>query len=143
MMSAFFSKKIVSFYSKQKFRSCVSDFLVLFSVFVRYKVTFNEKNVLQTMRLESGFRIPPNWPKTRKNENDVTIFRHVVIINFFWCFLFLLSILFTGRSFMSISSLVLELWQLSSIRDWPEIQKWKYLCLSFSQYLETWASYGH
>ena len=37
--------------------------------------------------------------------------------------LFLLSSLVTGPSFMSISSLVLELWQFSFIRDWPEIRK--------------------
>ena len=33
------------------------------------------------------------------------------------------SSLVTGSSFMTISSLVLELWQFSFIRDWPEIQK--------------------
>ena len=33
------------------------------------------------------------------------------------------SILVTGPSFMSILSLVLELWQFSFIRDWPEIRK--------------------
>ena len=33
------------------------------------------------------------------------------------------SSLVTGSSFMSISSLVLELWQFSFIREWPEIQK--------------------
>ena len=37
--------------------------------------------------------------------------------------LFLLSSLVTARSFMSISSLVLESWQFSFIRDWPEIRK--------------------
>ena len=37
--------------------------------------------------------------------------------------LFLLSSLVTGPSFMSISLLVLELWQFSFIRDWPEIRK--------------------
>ena len=61
--------------------------------------------------------------KNRKNDNDVTHFRwrqrHI-----FWAFffLFLLSILGTGPSFMSISSLVLELWQFSFIRGWPEIR---------------------
>ena len=39
--------------------------------------------------------------------------------------LFLLSSLVTGPSFMSISSLVLELWQFLFIRDWPEIQKFE------------------
>ena len=43
--------------------------------------------------------------------------------NFFDVVLFFLSSLVTGPSFMSISSLVLELWQFSFIRDWPEIRK--------------------
>ena len=43
---------------------------------------------------------------------------------FFDAVLFLLSSLATGPSFMSISSLVLESWQFSFIRDyWPEIKK--------------------
>ena len=42
---------------------------------------------------------------------------------FFDVVLFLLSSLVTGPSFMSISSPVLELWQFSFIRDWPEIRK--------------------
>ena len=37
--------------------------------------------------------------------------------------LFLLSSLVIAPSFMSISSLVLELWQFSFLRDWPEIWK--------------------
>ena len=45
--------------------------------------------------------------------------------NFFDVALFLLSHLVTGLSFMSISSLVLELWQFSFIRNWPEILKSK------------------
>ena len=44
-------------------------------------------------------------------------------LNLFDVVLFLLSRLVTGPSFMSISPLVLELWQLSFIRDWPEIRK--------------------
>ena len=43
--------------------------------------------------------------------------------NFFDVVLFLLSILVTGPSFMSISPMVLELWQFSFIRDWSEIRK--------------------
>ena len=41
--------------------------------------------------------------------------------SFFDVVLLLLSILVTGSSFMSISSLVLKLWQFSYIRGWPEI----------------------
>ena len=37
--------------------------------------------------------------------------------------MFLLSSLVAGQSFMSMASLVLELWQFSFITDWPEIQK--------------------
>ena len=46
---------------------------------------------------------------------STSIFLEVVV--------FLLSSLVTGPSFMSISSLALELWQFSFIRDWPEIRK--------------------
>ena len=43
--------------------------------------------------------------------------------NFFDVILFLLSILVTVLSFLLIWPLVLELWQFSFIRDWPEIRK--------------------
>ena len=42
---------------------------------------------------------------------------------FFDVNLFLLWSLGTSPSFMSVSSLVLELWQFTFIRDWPENQK--------------------
>ena len=69
---------------------------------------------------------PPDYSdlaKNLKNDNGVTILRYDVIINFFDIVLFLLSNLVTGPSFMSISSPVLELWQFSFIRDWPESRK--------------------
>ena len=77
---------------------------------------------------------------TQENGNYITIcWHHVIVIFFFFFFfevvLFLLSGLVTDPSFMSISSLVLELWQFSFKRDWPEILK--YPCLNFVQYLET------
>ena len=67
---------------------------------------------------------PPDCSKLArnpKNDNEITIFWHDINVTFFDVVLFLLSRLVTGRSFMS--SLVLELWQFSFIRDWPEIQK--------------------
>ena len=51
--------------------------------------------------------------------HNLATWRHRQI---FWHF-FLLSSLVTGPSFMSISLLVLELWQSSFIRDWLEIRK--------------------
>ena len=50
-------------------------------------------------------------------------FANMTSSSIFWRFLFLLSSLVTGPCFTSISSLVLELWQFSYIRDWPEIWK--------------------
>ena len=128
-MSAFFCKKVAFFDQKRTFtpsnsvRRCVRDFLVLFSVFVRKKVTFTENITFADS--VSGIR-PPDCSKLTKNpktNNDFTIFRHDVNGNFFDVVLFLLLSLVTGPSF--ISSLVLELWQFSFIRDWltrnPEI----------------------
>ena len=83
---------------------------------------------MQTLCLESDLQTAPNWPKIRK----MTIQKMTMTSqfsnktspsNFFDAVLFLLSSLVTDPSFMSISSLVLELWQISFIRDWPEIQK--------------------
>ena len=58
-----------------------------------------------------------------KNDNDVTIYQHNAIVNFFKVVVFLLPSLVTGLSFKSISLLVLEVWQFSFVRDWSEIQK--------------------
>ena len=70
-------------YSKQQCESCVKDFLVMFSVFVRQKVTVNE-NVRFTdcasgIRLLDCSKLAINW----KNDNDCTICQHHVIVKFF------------------------------------------------------------
>ena len=72
------------------------------------------------MSLKSGFCIAPNCPLSI--DNGITICWHGDIVNFFLTLLlFLFLSLLTGPSFMSISSLILELWQFSCISDWPEI----------------------
>ena len=79
LMSVFFF-----LYSKQNCESCVRDFSVLFSVFVRYKVTSNEN--ISFTDYASGIRLP-NCSKltiNRKNDNDVIICWHDVIVHFFW-----------------------------------------------------------
>ena len=76
---------------------------------------------MQTLRPESGHRTAPNWPEIRKMTSEFSDMTSSS--NFFDLVLFLLSSLVTGPRFMSISSLVLELWQFSFIRDWPEIRK--------------------
>ena len=79
---------------------------------------------MQTLCPESGLRTASNWPKLRKMTTMMSQFSDMTSTsNFFDVVLFLLSSLVTGLSFMSISSLVLELWQFSFIRDWPEIWK--------------------
>ena len=78
---------------------------------------------MQTLCPESGLRTAPNWPKIRKMTMTSQFSDMTSTSNFFDVVLFLLSSLVTGPSFMSISSLVLELWQFTFIRDWPEIRK--------------------
>ena len=92
----------------------------------------------------SGIR-PRDCSKLAKNlkrDNDVTIFWHDVNVRFFDVLLFVLSRLVTGPSFMSISSLVLELWQYYFIRDWPEIWKLEIppsaFCSISGDWIELW-----
>ena len=92
-------------------------FIVLFSFFLRQKVTINGKVTFA----DFVFRIRPpdcsKLTKNPKNDNDVTISWHDIIANFFDVVLFLLSSLVTGLSLISVSSLVLELRQFYFIRD--------------------------
>ena len=78
---------------------------------------------MQTLFPESGLQIAPNWPKIRKMTMTSQFPNMTLTSIFFDLVLFLLSSLVTGPSFMSISSLVLELLQFSFIRDSPEIRK--------------------
>ena len=147
-MSAFLCKKIAFFIRKStllkvEIRDFVRDFSVLFSVFVRKKVTTTENVTFADSVSEVRPMGCSKLAKNPVNDNDVTIFWHDVNVKFFDVALFLLSSLVTGPCFMSISSLVLELSQFSFIKDWPEIQKLKISHLSFAQYLETGASYGY
>ena len=79
--------------------------------------------VLHTMHPESGFQIAQNWPKIWKMTMTSQFSDIISSSNIFDVVLFLLSNLVTGPSFIPILSLVLELWQFSFIRDWPEIRK--------------------
>ena len=69
------------------------------------------------MGLESSFQIAP------KNRPKINILEMTSSSNYFGIAVFLLPSLVTGPMFMSISLLVLELWQFSLIGDRPEIQK--------------------
>ena len=78
---------------------------------------------MQTLCPESGLRTAPNWPKIRKMTMTSQFPDMTSTSNIFDIALFFLSSVVTGASFMSISSLVLELCQFSFVRDWPEIRK--------------------
>ena len=58
--------------------------------------------------------------------------------NFFNVVLFLLPSLVTGSSFISLSSVVLELWQFTFIRVWPEIRKSEIQSPVFCPISEDW-----
>ena len=93
---------------------------------------------MQTLCPESGLRTAPNWPKIRKMTMTSQFSDMTSTSNFFDVVLFLLSSLVTGPSLMSISSLVLELWQVSFIRDWPEIRKSEMPTSEFFPISEDW-----
>ena len=85
-MSAFFSKKIAFFVPKSTFTqsNSVKDFLVLFSVFIKQKVTITE-NI--TFAYSVSGILPPDCTKLAKNpknDNDVAISWHNVIVKIFW-----------------------------------------------------------
>ena len=61
--------------------------------------------------------------------------------NFFDVVLFLSSLV-TGPSFMSMSSLVLELWKFPFIRDWPETQKSETPPPEFFPISRNWGKFG-
>ena len=69
------------------------------------------------------------------------IFNMTSLWNCFHC-LFLLPSLVTGPSFMSLSSLVLERWQLPFIRDWAEIQKSEIPPSEFCPKSQDWGELG-
>ena len=73
------------------------------------------------MHPESSFQIAPNRPWIGKM-TMTSYFSHIAIFFFFWRFFVSLMEFSYWFRFMSISSLVLELWQFSFIGDWPEIR---------------------
>ena len=97
---------------------------------------------MQTLCPKSGLWTAPNWPEIWKMTVTSQFFDMASTSMFFNVVLFLLSNLVTGRSFMSISSLVLELWQFSFIRDWPEIRKSEIPTSEFCPLSEDWSKFG-
>ena len=100
-ISIFYPKK--QLHSTQYCESCVRDFLVLFSVFVRQKVPITENITFADS--VSGIRPPDcsKLAKNPKNDNDVTIFRHDVIVQFFGgCFVSLVKFRYWSKFHVNI-----------------------------------------
>ena len=72
---------------------------------------------LQTMHPESVFQIAPNWPYIGKTTMTSQFADMTSSSIFLTLLLFLLSSLDNGPNFMSITLLVLELWQFIFVRD--------------------------
>ena len=104
--------------SKQYCQSCVRDFLVLFPVFFRQKITITENITLAGS--VSGIRPLDcsKLAKNPKNENGVTIFRHDVNVKFFWRY-FVFLVKFSYWSMIHVNIITGS----EIIRDWPEIRK--------------------
>ena len=86
---------------------------------------------MQTLCLESDLWTALNWSKIRKMTMTSQFSYMTSSPIFFDVVLFLLSSLVTGPGFMLVLSLVLELWQFSFVRDWPEIRKSEILSFEF------------
>ena len=128
-MSAFFLQNITVFYPKSTFtksnslRVVLRDFLVLFSTFVRQKVTVTENIILQTLCPEFGLRSAPNWPKIRKMTMTSQFSDMTSTSKFFDVVLFVLSSLVTGRSFNIITgSGIMTIFYHKGLTRNPEIE---------------------
>ena len=111
-----------STFTQSNNKSCVRDFFSSVFSFGKIKGYYYWKNKF--------YRLCQIDCKL-ENSIDVTISDMTPSSIFFDVVLFLLSSLVIGPSFMSIWSLVLELWQFHFIRDWPEIWKLGILLYEF------------
>ena len=75
----------------------------------------------------------------RQWRHNLPTWRHCQV---FWFAVFLLPSLVTGPSFMSISWLVLDLWQFLFIKDWPEIRKSELPPTEFCPISRDWGELG-
>ena len=118
MISAFFCK-ISTFTKSNSVRAVLRHFFLLFSVQFFINKTLLLWSYWQVWLLISYFSIIEFYRHcVRSPASGFLRIGHKLVV-----VLFLLSILVTGTSFMSISSLVLELWQFPSTRNLLEFRK--------------------
>ena len=121
-ISVFCPKKYL--YSKQQCESCVRDFFVLFSVFVRQNVTITGNKTFADS--VSGIRLSDcsKLIKNPKNDNGVTIFRHDVTAKFFNVVLLLQpSLVYCSKFHVNIitGSVIMKIFFYKRLTRNPEI----------------------
>ena len=138
-MSASFCKKLAFFVQKStitqsKCESCVRDFLVLLSVFVRPQVTVTENITSAGSCPESGLQTASNWPKLRKMTMTSQFSDMTSSSNFFWrCFVSFVKFSYSSNFHVNIitgSGVITIFFYKGFTRNR------KYPRLSFAQYLE-------
>ena len=120
--SAFFGKN--NTFTQSNIVSAVLEIFLLFSVFVRLKVTINEN--INFTDYASGIRLLDcsKLDKNQKNDNDVTIFQHDLIIKFFWrCFVFLSKFSYRSKFHVNIitGSEIITIFYYEGLTRNPEI----------------------
>ena len=87
LMSASCCKRLAFFVQKSTFtqqcESCVTEFLIIFTVFVRQKVTITKNITFADPMSRIRHSDCSKLAKNLKNDNDATIFRHYGNVNFF------------------------------------------------------------
>ena len=76
--------------------------------------------------------------KNPKNDNDVTIFRHDVIVKFFWrCYVSLVKFSYWSKFYVNIitGSGIITIFSY----NWPEIRKWEILSSEFCPISGDWS----
>ena len=103
-MSAFFFKKSLFGKNSNSVRNVLEIFQFYFQVFFKIKCYYSMVTTNENISFEdSGFRIAPNLPYIKKTDNDVTIFRHDVIVKFFkLCFIYLVKFSYWSKFSVSI-----------------------------------------
>ena len=116
---------------------CKKYFCSVFS-FCKIKVTVDEN--LSFIDYESEIELPDcsKFAKTWKNSNDVTIFRHDIIVKIFLSrFIFLVKFSYWSKFHDNIIT-GSGLMTFFFIRDWPEIWKSEIPSSEFSSILRGW-----
>ena len=111
--------------SRNKPFSTKALLILLMSAFFVCKISvfLGENGILVFLGENTTRKLAINWKNNNNSQFADMTWSWFSFFFFFYIAQFLLLNLFTGSSFMTVSWLVLELWQFSFKKDWPEIRK--------------------